>query len=443
MYTAENKNSFSFKNVILQFLFVALFIFIMIWLFPLKSDLKRVENKLESTQTDFSVLYDRIFNENVIAMKDGAKSYFTTSRLPKNVGDKVKMTLREMLNAKIVLPFTDKNGDVCDEEASYVEITKYEDEYVMKVNLKCGEQENYLLVYMGCYDYCSTTICEKNPSDVTTPIIYPVQPVVPDIDIDIDIDNNNNITIIVPPTPTPEPDPIPEPTPIYKTRYEYKKVIAESYSEWSEWSTEIPESKDTREIQFRTVESKVLIGYNRVTSDDYSKPIFGTVDAVVGQVTKTYCESYDYVATGEVVYTDWQYQYTASFKTAPVSTETVKYEKVGDYNWYCEDDCSSGTVFLYKVYTRTPANVATYECTSTKTVPTAVVAQKTVITGYEQKASMEPVYETRTRTEYRYRDIINKQSEDTKWSNTDNDTELLSQGYVLTGNVRTEIVLYK
>ena len=160
MYTAENKNSFSFKNVILQFLFVALFIFIMIWLFPLKSDLKKVENKIESTQTDFSVLYDRIFNENVIAMKDGAKSYFTTSRLPKNVGDKVKMTLKEMLNAKIVLPFTDKNGDTCDEEASYVEITKYKDEYVMKVNLKCGKQENYLLVYMGCYDYCSTTICE-------------------------------------------------------------------------------------------------------------------------------------------------------------------------------------------------------------------------------------------------------------------------------------------
>ena len=99
MYTTENKNSFSFKNVILQFLFVALFIFIMIWLFPLKSDLKKVESKIESTQTDFSVLYDRIFNENVIAMKDGAKSYFTTSRLPKNVGDKVKMTLKEMLNA--------------------------------------------------------------------------------------------------------------------------------------------------------------------------------------------------------------------------------------------------------------------------------------------------------------------------------------------------------
>ena len=41
MYTEQT--NFSIKNVILQFLFVALFIFILIWLFPLKSDLKKAE----------------------------------------------------------------------------------------------------------------------------------------------------------------------------------------------------------------------------------------------------------------------------------------------------------------------------------------------------------------------------------------------------------------
>lgn len=43
----------------------------------------------------------------------------------------------------------------------------------MKVNLKCSEQENYILVYMGCYDYCETDICEKNEEDVKTPEIIP------------------------------------------------------------------------------------------------------------------------------------------------------------------------------------------------------------------------------------------------------------------------------
>ena len=172
----NEQTNFSIKNVILQFLFVALFIFILIWLFPLKSDLTKAVNSKDNSNTtvnvDLSALTDRIFNENIIAMKDAAKSYYTTPRLPKNVGDKVKMTLKDMLDKKIILPFTDKNGKACDTEASYVEITKYDEEFIMKVNLKCGKEENYLLVYMGCYDYCQTALCEKHAADVKTPVVY-------------------------------------------------------------------------------------------------------------------------------------------------------------------------------------------------------------------------------------------------------------------------------
>ena len=166
MYT-ESRNNFSVRSVILQFLFVALFVFILIWLFPTKSDLKKATSsdnggKTSITEsTDLSILYDRIFNENLISMKEGAQSYFTTDRLPSKNGESVILTLKEMLEKKIVLPFTDKNGEQCNQTKSYVKVTKKDNEYVMKVNLKCGEEENYLLVYMGCYDYCSKTICEK------------------------------------------------------------------------------------------------------------------------------------------------------------------------------------------------------------------------------------------------------------------------------------------
>lgn len=173
----ENSN-FSIKNVIIQFLFVALFIFVLIWLFPLKSDINKLKvangkiTTVKETNTDLSVLVDRIFNENIIAMKDSAKSYYTTERLPQNVGDKVKMTLGEMIDKKIILPFKDKKGEACSLTESYVEITKKDTEFLMKVNLKCGEEENYLLVYMGCYDYCSTAVCEKSKTDVKAPVVY-------------------------------------------------------------------------------------------------------------------------------------------------------------------------------------------------------------------------------------------------------------------------------
>ena len=225
--------------------------------------------------------------------------YFTTPRLPQKVGDKVKMTLGEMLDKKIILPFTDKNGDVCDEKASYVEITKYEDEFVMKVNLKCGKQENYLLVYMGCYDYCETALCEKNKTDIKTPIIYPVvpepKPPVPPVD---------------PPKPDPQPvQPVPE-QPVYITLYEYSQTDStRKEGLWSEWGTTKYEAINNdnlvREVEYKKIQVKKLLGYKVISKDDLSKPKFGTVTAVIGQVSKTYCSEYGYVATGEVKYTDW------------------------------------------------------------------------------------------------------------------------------------------
>ena len=165
MYEEKN-NRFSVKDLVVQLLFVVLLVFILMYLFPSKQFITNLKDN-----GSLQPLYDRIFNENILMMKDGAKAYFTTPRLPQNTGDKVKLTLGEMLDKKIVLPFTDSRGKSCDNTASYVEVEKKDDEYVMKVNLKCSEQENYLLVYMGCYDYCKTTICEKNEEDVKTPLI--------------------------------------------------------------------------------------------------------------------------------------------------------------------------------------------------------------------------------------------------------------------------------
>ena len=73
------------------------------------------------------------------------KPYFTTEKLPQEIGDEATLTLQEMIDLKLLLPFTDKNGDSCDTEKSYVTLTRKENSYEMKVNLKCNEQEDYLL----------------------------------------------------------------------------------------------------------------------------------------------------------------------------------------------------------------------------------------------------------------------------------------------------------
>lgn len=525
----NERPNFSMKNVIFQFLFVALFIFILIWLFPMKSDVRNAfkGDSNDKTNNVSSVLYDRIFNENVIAMKDAAKSYFTTPRLPQNVGDKVKMTLGEMLNKKIILPFVDKNGDACDLDASYVEITKYDEEFVMKVNLKCGSEENYLLVYMGCYDYCSTAICEKNQSDIKTPVIYSGETKEPIINITNN--NTNNNTVVV------NPDPKPTPTspscslmvtsgtlsgsnyvgPItigFETKnsgagatlsgfglgtsenyngdtsyrltkpgtyivmgyvknsfgnaatcskqvtiieeqtdkpkeYEYqymKSISTNGYykeSNWSDWSTNVVSANANTAVKTKTVTSKKLIGYNVKKGPDYSKPIYGTKDIVVGQKTQNVCTKFEHVPTGEYSYSEWVYVDTIPSNQSLAQTETDLYVLDSDRDYYCKENCTAGTTHYYKHYRRTKTPITEYKCTKTETKSVDIVEQIPIVVGYEQKIiSQEPVYKTTETKYYSYKTrtfIPGTTSVDYKWSNSSNDKSLINAGYTYTG-VRRE-----
>ena len=161
----ERKDSFSFKSFFLTLLLVLLFVFLLLWIFPNKWDVKKLQSTSDIDR--LSVLYDEIFANNIERMKDGAIGYFTNERLPQKVGEKKKLTLKEMYDLHLVLKLKDKNGNPCSETKSYVEMTKYSEEYQLKVNLSCGTQEDYIIVYLGCYSYCSSGICERRDTNNT------------------------------------------------------------------------------------------------------------------------------------------------------------------------------------------------------------------------------------------------------------------------------------
>ena len=146
MYEEEEKRSFPLRDFLIKLILIIIFVVLLVWLLPIP---------------DLTGLNSRIFNANVGEMKDAAISYFTTDRLPQKEGDSVTLTLQQMLDMKLLLPFKDKNGKTCDTQKSYVTLTKKENEYEMKVNLKCSEEEDYIIVHLGCYSYCESAICEK------------------------------------------------------------------------------------------------------------------------------------------------------------------------------------------------------------------------------------------------------------------------------------------
>jgi len=142
----EERRSFPLRDFILKLILIVIFVLLLVWLLPIPN---------------LDGLNNKIFSANVGEMKDAAITYFTTERLPQKEGDSVTLTLQEMLDMKLLLPFKDKNGDACDTRNSYVKLTKMENEYEMRVHLKCNEEEDYIIVHLGCYSYCTQAICEK------------------------------------------------------------------------------------------------------------------------------------------------------------------------------------------------------------------------------------------------------------------------------------------
>ena len=186
MYTEEyEKRGFPIKNFLMKLVLVVIFVLLLVWLLPkfITSNVQ-TENKSScngSSTCDLSglnALTSQIFADNLARMRDAAITYYTADRLPAEVGESQQMTLSDMIGKKLIVPLIDKNNKAVDVEKSYVKITKMNDEYLLKVNIKDSEKEDYILVHLGCYAYCESYVCQKQNTN-TAPKQSVVNPVVP------------------------------------------------------------------------------------------------------------------------------------------------------------------------------------------------------------------------------------------------------------------------
>ena len=142
----NNGSRINWFDIIVKLILIIVFVLLLVWLMP---------------KNNVTGINDAVFRNNVDTMKDAAKSYYTKDRLPVNVGESSRLTLKQMIDKKMLLEFTDKNGKTCNTDSSYVEITKLSDsEYVLKVQLNCDGQQDYILETIGCYNVCKDGKCE-------------------------------------------------------------------------------------------------------------------------------------------------------------------------------------------------------------------------------------------------------------------------------------------
>ena len=147
----SKRNGFSLLDLLVKIVFAIIFILILIWLFN-----KKVPN--------MKPFYSNVFRENIKYMQDAGEAYFTDDKMPKEVGQEVKITLSEMFDKKLVLPFVDEDGNSCNQYNSYVSVKKLDEGYELKTNLVCNNQSDYLIKILGCHNYCKDAQCSKTCS---------------------------------------------------------------------------------------------------------------------------------------------------------------------------------------------------------------------------------------------------------------------------------------
>ena len=90
----EKRGTF-IRDLLVKILLIALFLFLLMYLFPMPN---------------LTPFYSAIFNNNIQTMKDAAEDYYTVKRMPTEDGKSETMTLKEMEDKKLIVPFVDKNS---------------------------------------------------------------------------------------------------------------------------------------------------------------------------------------------------------------------------------------------------------------------------------------------------------------------------------------------
>lgn len=79
---------------------------------------------------------------NINTVKDAAIDYYKDNMKLEEIGEYDKVTLKELIKAKYTTKQEDNKGNYCNSKESYAYLTKTrDDEFVLKINIKCGENE--------------------------------------------------------------------------------------------------------------------------------------------------------------------------------------------------------------------------------------------------------------------------------------------------------------
>lgn len=456
MYTEDyEKKDFPYRNFFLKLIVIIVAALLLVWF------ITSIVNSKDEVEMDGVV--NETFYNNLDKMKSVALTYYTEDKLPVKIEKSTKVTLEELIQKKLIKPIKNQDKKLCNQKKSFIKITKKTDEYLLKVNLVCGEEEDYILSHLNHYSYCKNTyLCEMEASKEEEK-----QTEVQNNDDCDETSSNRSYSSKTSNTSTKKVKKSTSKKKVNKISdkgsitivdttnndylYEYAKTTNAQFSNWSLWNSWERVSCSTNAITCQTSDISCLKELKRYDRKErigtYFKEYNDTKVALAhtSDTTKNVCSSYNYVEIDGSIYrisngalsnylnvNSWVYLGRQSYDAPPTDTYNYRYVLVdADYS-NCNNTCAVNPKYYYDkyVYSASITKVSNYDycnSNSNQTIP--------VYTSQEDNVHFERyenLYGTVCYKSERTRTLISKGSTSKKWSSYNN-KKLLNSGYYYTG----------
>lgn len=234
MYTEEDyeekeyeERGFSLKKVLFRFLIIVLIIILVIYLM-VKVIMPKLDNK---DQADNKTNSSEIMKENSNIIKASIFNYYDDKDLPTDE----KMNINQMIDKGIITSLKEDKNNKVDYNDSYIQITKMDEDYALKINLKTATDEKYYVIYFGQYEYCEgKKLCEKDDTKKSS------DETKEENGNDEEYDENTPIKQSVEDAQKQETSKEETKEEVkeekVKTLYKYEKITPTRLSDWSEWT---------------------------------------------------------------------------------------------------------------------------------------------------------------------------------------------------------------
>lgn len=143
----EGKISWSkiLKNI-LKFILVILIIFgIFTLVRNCSNDRKNKEknNKVEPEKVVLRAQLDKV--------QEATLKFLNKDNLPTEINSAKTIKLKYLVNKNLIEPVKDSSGTTCDNDSSYSEVRRLEDNYAVTISLTCGTNKEDRVIYIGCF----------------------------------------------------------------------------------------------------------------------------------------------------------------------------------------------------------------------------------------------------------------------------------------------------